>query len=145
MEKRRARQAFGQRQFQIGIFGEHGAHQGHADRLDPGIGHPDRDVAADHAAALLDLAFGRRHRPQDDAGMLIEPLARRGRLHAARLAFEQGRCEFGFKVGNVVAERRLGHAGLIRRPRQIALLVNRDEIAKLARIHGNSVLNSRRY
>src|SRR5438046_7335562 len=42
-----------------------------------------------------------------------------------------------------MAERRLGHAGLIRCSRQLALLVNRDEIAKLARIHGASVLEWR--
>jgi len=52
------------------------------------------------------------------------------------LALEQGHCELGFEVGYVMAERRLRHIGLIRRPRQVALLVNGDEISKLARIHG---------
>ncbi|MGY4423988.1 hypothetical protein ACVWY2_006437 [Bradyrhizobium sp. JR6.1] len=70
--------------------------------------------------------------------MLIEPLARRGRFHAARLALEQRRGEFRLEIGDVVAERGLRDIGLIRRPRQVALLVNRDEIAKLARIHWGS-------
>jgi hypothetical protein len=70
--------------------------------------------------------------------VFVEPFAGSGRLHAARLALEQGRCELGFEVGYVMAERRLGYIGLIGRPRQVALLVDGDEIPKLARIHGSA-------
>jgi hypothetical protein len=136
MHQRRARQALGQRHLQVRIFAEHRAHQRHADCLDAGIGHADRDLAGHRAAAFADFALGRRHCAQDDARVLIEPLAGRGRLHAAGLALEQGRCELGFEVGNVVAQRRLRDIRLIRRPRQVALLVDGDEIAKLPRVHG---------
>ena len=131
-----AGQALGQRQFQVRMLFQHRAHQGHADRLHRRIRHPDRNIAGDHVAAVLDLAFGGRHRAQDDAGVLVEPLAGRGRLHAARLALEQRHGELGFQIGDVMAERGLRHIGLIRRPRQVALLVDGDEIAELAGIHG---------
>ena len=68
--------------------------------------------------------------------MLVEPLAGRGRLHAARLALEQRHGELGFQIGDVMAERGLRHIGLIRRARQVALLVDGDEIAELAGVHG---------
>ena len=64
--------------------------------------------------------------------MLVEPFAGRGRFHAARLALEQRRCEFGFEIGDVVAQRGLRDVGLVGRPRQVALLVDGDEIAELA-------------
>ena len=47
--------------------------------------------------------------------MFVKPLTRGGRLHATRLALEQGRCELGFEVGYVMAERRLRDVRLIRR------------------------------
>jgi hypothetical protein len=40
--QRRAGQALGERQLELGIFGQHNAHQLHADRLDAGIRHADR-------------------------------------------------------------------------------------------------------
>ena len=52
-------------------------------------------------AALLDLALRLGHRPQDDAGVLVKPLARGGRLHAARLALEQRCRKFSFQIGDV--------------------------------------------
>jgi hypothetical protein len=135
VHQRRARQAFGERQLQIGVFGKNRLHQGNADRLHTGARHADRDLARDGVATFLDLALGLGHRAQDDAGVLVEPLGRGGGLHAARFALEQRRSELGFEVGNVMAQRRLRDIGLVGGARQIALLVDGDEIAKLARIH----------
>jgi hypothetical protein len=118
------------------VLFQHRAHQRHADRLHSRIRHADRDLAGDHIGAVPDLALGRRHRAQDDAGVLVEAFAGRGRFHAARLALEQRHGEFGLQISDVMAERGLRDIGLVGSPRQVALLVNRDEIAELAGIHG---------
>ncbi len=143
MHQRRAGQALGERQLELGIFGEHRAHQLHADRLDAGIGHADGDVAGNDASALAHLGLGFRHRAQDDAGVLIEPFAGRGRFHAARLALEQGRCELGLQVRDVMAQRGLRDVHLVGRARQVPLLVDGDEITELARIHDGEAFYNR--
>jgi hypothetical protein len=77
--------------------------------------------------------------------MLIEPLAGYRRLDTTRLALEQGRRELRLEVGDMMAERGLRDIGLVGRPRQVALLVDGDEIAKLARIQRFCVLDWRRH
>jgi len=81
------------------------------------------EISPADARAFADLALSRRHRPQDDAGMLIEPHAGYRRLDPTRLALEQGRRELRLEVGDMMAERGLRDIGLVGRPRQVALLV----------------------
>jgi len=61
--------------------------------------------------------------------MLIEPHAGYRRLDPTRLALEQGRRELRLEVGDMMAERGLRDIGLVGRARQVALLVDGDEIA----------------
>ena len=136
VQQRRARQAFGQRQVQLWIISQDALEERHADRLHRRIGHADRHVARDLAARSLDVALGGLHRPQDRFGVRIEPLARRRRLQPARLAVEQAMAEFGFQIGQVVAQRRDRDAQLAGRRGEAAFFEDGLEIAELARIHG---------
>jgi hypothetical protein len=72
VHQRCSRQAFGERQLEIGISGKHRAHQRNADRLDAGIRHAHRNFSGDGAATLLDLALGLGHGAEDDPCMLVE-------------------------------------------------------------------------
>jgi hypothetical protein len=49
----------------------------------------------------------------------IPPICCRRRLHAAGFAFEKREGEFRFQIGDVMAQRRLCHTGMLRGPGQL--------------------------
>ncbi len=72
---------------------------------------------------------------QDRARIGQQSAPRIGQLHAARLAPEQLHAQFLLQPANLLAERRLLHPQPFRRPRDVAFLGDRDEVAKVAQFH----------
>jgi predicted Rdx family selenoprotein len=66
----------------------------------------------------------------------MEACSRCGRLHAAWLANEQLCAEFGFQIGEVVAECGAGDAQMLDRVRLRPVFMDGAKIAKLSAIHG---------
>ena len=100
-----------------------------------GVDHTDPDpaeVATGHPASVIGGAL---HVGKDRPGIVEESDAGIGQGDAARLALEQRRADLRFQRADLLGERRLLHAQPLRRPGEVQLLGDGDEIAKMAQFH----------
>src|SRR5580700_3978241 len=74
---------------------------------------------------------------QDRPRLGQQRLAGLGQFDTARLAPEQQHIELGFECPDLLAQRWLLNAEALRRSRDMALLGDGDEIAKVAQFHPN--------
>ena len=77
--------------------------------------------------------------PQDRLRLGKEGLARLGQLYPSRLAAEQLHLKFGFERPDLLAQRRLLDAEPSRRAGDMALLGDRDEVAKMTQFHISNI------
>jgi hypothetical protein len=102
-----------------------------AERQAPG------EQAAERRHRLAGVPGAGQHRP----GMRQERLAGRGQPRCAPTADEQLLAELGFQAGDLLADGRLGDRDPPRRPREVALLGDREEVAQLPEFHKHSYGN----
>ena len=74
---------------------------------------------------------------QDRLGVGQEGAAGVGQADAARMAHEQGGVDLALERADLLAERRLLHAQLLGRARDVALMGDGDEVAEMAQFHGH--------
>ena len=73
---------------------------------------------------------------QHGFGVGQERAAGVGQRHATRMAHEQLGVDLALQRLDLLAERRLLHVELLRRPRDVALAGDGDEVAEMAQFHG---------
>ena len=96
-----------------------------------GAGDAKRNLALLASRGALHLLGGAFELREDGARIVEHCAAGIGQLDAARLAAEQLHIELALERLDLLAERRLLHAEPLGRPGDVALLGDRDEIAKM--------------
>ena len=100
-----------------------------------GGGGIDADQALGGAAQRHGFGAGQVQLGENAPRALGKGQAGRGDPHLARQAFEQGGLQFFFKMGDLVAERRLHDVAALRGTGEVALLGQRDRELELLEVH----------
>ncbi len=95
----------------------------------------DSDAAGLAARGAAGADLGMLGLRQDRLGIGQEGAASVGQRHAARMAHEQLGIDLALERADLLGKRRLLHAQLLGRARDMALMRDGDEIAKVAQFH----------